>query len=62
MCESIQDTMPPDYLSVVNAAIEEGMENERVNKYSVPVHVEIEQYHKLGHLVWVAISIRVYAQ
>ncbi len=55
--ESIQDTMPPHSQEVVEKAIAKGMENEKAKNY-VPVKVEIEQYHKDGHLIWVEITIR----
>jgi PAS domain S-box-containing protein len=57
MCETIQDTMTPHSQEVVYKAITEGKENERIKNY-VPVQVEIEQYHKDGHLIWVEISLR----
>lgn len=55
--ESIQDTMPPHSQEVVQKAIAKGKENEKAKNY-VPVKVEIEQYHKDGHLIWVEITIR----
>ena len=55
--ESIQDTMPPQSQEVVRKAIAKGKENEKEKNY-VPVKVEIEQYHKDGHLIWVEITIR----
>jgi len=55
--ESIQDTMPPQSQEVVYKAIAKGKENEKAKNY-VPVKVEIEQYHKDGHLIWVEITIR----
>jgi len=57
MRESIQDTMPPHSQEVVYKTIVEGKENEKVKNYS-PVQIEIEQYHKDGHLIWVEISLR----
>jgi len=57
MRETIQDTMTPHAQEVVQKAIAMGKENERAKNY-VPVQVEIEQYHKDGHLIWVEISIR----
>jgi len=57
MCESIQDTMTPHSQEIVYKAIEEGKINERAKNY-VPVQLEIEQYHKDGHLIWVEISLR----
>jgi PAS domain S-box-containing protein len=57
MRETIQDTMPPHSQEVVYKTIVEGKENEKVKNYS-PVQIEIEQYHKDGHLIWVEISLR----
>ena len=57
MCETIQDTMTPHSQEIVYQAIVKGMKNERAKNY-LPVRVEIEQYHKDGHLIWVEISIR----
>ena len=57
MCETIQATMTPHSQEVVYQAIVKGMENESAKNY-LPVCVEIEQYHKDGHLIWVEISIR----
>lgn len=57
MRESIQDTMPPHSLEVVNKIIVESKELERKKMYP-PVHIEIEQYHKDGHLIWVDITLR----
>lgn len=57
MRETIQDTMPPQSQEVVYKAIAKGKKNEEAKNY-VPVKVEIEQYHKNGHLIWVEITIR----
>jgi len=57
MRESIQDTMPPHSQEVVYKTIVEGKELERMKIYT-PVQIEIEQYHKDGHLIWVEISLR----
>lgn len=57
MRETIQDTMPSHSQEVVYKTIVEGKENEKVKNYS-PVQIEIEQYHKDGHLIWVEISLR----
>lgn len=57
MRETIQDTMTPYSQEVVYKAIIKGKENEKAKNY-VPVKVEIEQYHKDGHLIWVEINIR----
>lgn len=57
MRETIQDTMPPQSQEVVYKAIAKGKKNEEAKNY-VPVKVEIEQYHKDGHLIWVEITIR----
>lgn len=57
MRETIQDTMPPHSLKVVYEAMAEGKKNEQMKIYH-PVQIEIEQYHKDGHLVWVEISLR----
>lgn len=57
MRESIQDTMPPHSQEVVYETIVKGKELERLKIYS-PVQIEIQQYHKDGHLVWVEISLR----
>jgi len=57
MLENIQETMTLSSQEVVNKAIVEVRENERIKNY-LPVQVEIEQYHKDGHLIWVEISIR----
>ncbi len=57
MRETIQGTMTPESMEVVNKTILDGQENERINKY-LPVRVEIEQYHKDGYLIWVEISLR----
>jgi PAS domain S-box-containing protein len=57
MLETIQDTMTPHSQEVVYKAIVEGKENEKIKNY-VPFQLEIEQYHKDGHLIWVEISIR----
>ena len=55
--ETIQDTMTPQSLEDVYQTIVKGKENERIKNY-VPAQVEIEQYHKDGHLIWVEIYIR----
>ena len=57
MRETIQETMPPHSQEIVYKTIVEGKENEKVRNYS-PVQIEIEQYHKDGHLIWVEISLR----
>lgn len=57
MRESIQDTMPPHSQEVVYKTIVEGKKLEQMKIYT-PVQIEIEQYHKDGHLVWVEISLR----
>ncbi|MDP2235207.1 MAG: PAS domain S-box protein [Bacteroidales bacterium] len=57
MLETIQDTMTPDSQEAVYQSIVNGQENERAKNY-VPVQLEIEQYHKDGHLIWVEISLR----
>ena len=57
MRETIQGTMTPHSQEVVYNAILQGKENERIKNY-LPVQLEIEQYHKDGHLIWVEISIR----
>jgi len=55
--ETIQETMTPDSQEIVTKAILDGIENEKVKNY-IPQRVEIEQYHKDGHLIWVEISNR----
>lgn len=57
MRESIQDTMPPHSQKVVYETIVKGKELERMKIYRT-VQIEIEQYHKDGHLIWVEISLR----
>ena len=57
MRETIQETMTPDSQEIVTKAILDGIENEKVKNY-IPQRVEIEQYHKDGHLIWVEISNR----
>lgn len=54
MRESIEDTMTPQSYQVVVQAIIDGKENEAIKNY-VPSQVEIQQYHKDGHLLWVEI-------
>ena len=57
MCETIQETMTPRSQQIVYEAIVKGKKNEEAKIY-LPVRVEIEQYHKDGHKIWVEISLR----
>jgi len=57
MCETIQETMTPQSQEVAYNVILKGQENERIKNY-VPSRIEVEQYHKDGHTIWVEISIR----
>ena len=52
--EQLHQTMPPSSLAIVHQAIEEGRKMETTGVY-YPLEVEIEQYHKSGALIWVAI-------
>lgn len=58
MRESIQDTMPPHSMEIVQEAIMQGHKIDAEGKF-LPVQVEIEQYHKNGTLIWVEISVQV---
>jgi len=57
MRESFQDTMPFHSQEVIYKAIIAGKEKEKLKDYE-HVRLEIEQYHKDKHLVWVELSIR----
>lgn len=57
MRETLQETMPPHSQEIVFNAIAKDEKNE-IEKNYIPWHIEIEQFHKDWHLIWVDISIR----